>query len=168
MGKKRRAQLHARKLGLTTSSAATPPDAASTMSEPTTGGAEPPVVGIKQCTTLGCSFFGRMCSGCARGNTPAAIAAVHARAEAEAEAQFVEQTWVESGLTFSAAEFAMLVPMMRKLAIGMSAALELRTVAEALLETGRLLTPHQARELYALLKCAVKRVEATDDAPAQT
>ena len=132
---------------------------------------------LGQCLTSGCGYYGHVhfagfCSGCRHGATPDAIEAAAAAEEMVQEAKKAkdrdETTWVEEGITASADEFRQLEAIMSCFVascvlFGKTESLKLSLVAEVLLESRRLLTPHQAKALYLLLKRAAgaERSEST-------
>jgi len=91
------------------------------------------------------------------GDTADVLSARAARAQAvkdaEASERLREETWRVEGVTFSAGEFGHLKHACTALA--RTRPLDVHAVGGVLLEARRLLTPHQARELYTILRPAV-------------
>ena len=120
----------------------------------------PPTRGPQgSCRTAGCRFDGHrdngfMCSSCGRGWTPQRLAQRHELAkEAEADARaryFVD--WDEPGVTFAPHEYEQLRRAVESWAADRAGKPDsfgvMTFISNLLLESHRLLTPEQARELW--------------------
>ena len=113
-----------------------------------------------RCPTPSCSYFAAFrgyCSSCfcqvlPQGPLTEAEERLPELRHAAIKAKFDDSLWAEPGITFSAHEFTSLCAMMSRLANTMThetnASTRVDSIAVILLESKRLVTPQQAKEVY--------------------